>query len=366
MAIASHGEGRNLPRLVEELLSLSPPPSQVIVVVDAPAPGLLERIPRAPAVKVVARPERLGKVSALNTALSLADGDIVLFLDDDVSVPDSRFIASLTEEMRGSDIAEIKKVVTGKGLLASLVYLEYLGLNMAALILSRLAGRSPMVNGAAFAATRSLLEELGGFRPVLYEDLDLATRAFLAGARYRYVGSTYVLNDPPRSWGEWLKQRKRWSVGAALWLREYMRPLLRGLARMKLTAAAALLVALPSIVSTAVVFVSSRAYAVKLAYLALLLASTMAAQLLPVASLFSVNLHLVLLARLVTLGIMLAVLSVPYLVAARMLRVESKLPLYPIYFLVYQPLWFTVLIAGMARVYLLGRDEVEDWVVSAE
>lgn len=363
VVIATHGDGRCLPDLLGDLLRLDPPPSQIIVVADNPSPRLLDRVPRSPRIELIVREERLGKVSALNHAIGLAGGDILLFLDDDVRVPDRALLARIADALRGSDIADIKKVIDGKGLLAGLVYIEYLGLNLASMMLAKLAHRSPMVNGAAFAATRSLVERLGGFNPVLYEDLDLATRAFLQGARYTFINDTYVANKPPSSWREWLRQRKRWSIGAALWLRDYLRPLLAALKDMPHVAAAALVVALPSIVSTAIVFLYEATPVAKLAYLVLLLASSILSQLLPVASLISVNLHLALAARLIVLVSMLAALSLPYLAASRLLHVKSRALLYPVYLLVYQPLWFTVLLGGMARVYLLGREDVEDWVV---
>ncbi len=366
VVIATHGDGRCLPELLGDLLRLDPPPRQIIVVADKPTPRLLARLPRSPRVELVVRGERLGKVSALNHAIGLADGEAILFLDDDVRVADRALIARVAEALKTSDIADIGKLVEGEGLLAGLVYVEYLGLNLASMILARIAQRSPAVNGAAFAATRSLVERLGGFRPVLYEDLDFATRAFLQGARYSYVHTSRVTNMPPRTWREWLRQRRRWSIGAALWLREYLRPLLAAIRDMPHAAAAALVVALPSLVSTAVVFLYEATPANKLAYLVLLLASSMLSQLLPVASLLSVNLHLALAARLMVLLAMLAALSAPYAAAARLLGVKARAALYPIYLLVYQPLWFTVLLGGMVRVYLLGREEAEDWVVPRE
>jgi len=362
--VTSHGRGRLLPRLLEALLSQKPQPLEIIVVVDEPAPGLLESLPESERIRLIVRPKRMGKVSALNEALSVSHGTAIVFLDDDVEVRDPGFIGKVAAALEEADIVDIKKVVAGRGLLSGLVYVEYLGFNLASMLLARVAGRSPAVNGAAFAARRRLVEALGGFSPVVYEDLDFATRAFLLGARYGYLGETCVLNQAPGSWREWYRQRKRWGLGAALWIRDYFRPLLHAFLEFPHVAAASLVTALPSLATTVLVMLVDKGYAVKLAYLALLLASTTMTQLLPVASLISINLHVAALAaRAALLAAITALLSIPYLVAARVLGVKSRMLLYPVYFFVYQPLWFTMLLGGMFRAYLLGVEEAEDWVV---
>lgn len=363
IVIPSYGRGRALVRLVRQLATDRYRDKEIIVVLDMPDPSVIEELENCNSCRVIVNTSRKGKVNALNTALKHASGELLIFMDDDVEIEDEEFVEKVIRNMADCDIGDIKKVIKGRGLLGNLVYIEYMTLNFASKLFHKWAKRSVAVNGAAFAMWRKALREIGAFRPVISEDLDLSIRAFLAGHRFCYIDDTYVWNHAPEGWRQWLKQRKRWAIGLALWLREYVSPLLRALKRMPHIIIPSLILVLPSILTTMLIFLLKDNVYAKSLYLLLLTLSSMVGQFLPIASLVSVNLHFLFFSQVINILVVFSVLSILYVIAAYSVKMKSKFYLYPVYFLVYQPLWLTILLAGFIRVYLLKKEDVEDWVV---
>jgi cellulose synthase/poly-beta-1,6-N-acetylglucosamine synthase-like glycosyltransferase len=366
IVIPSYRGGSRLLRLVESLLSCEGRPLDLVVVVDEPEEGVVEELSRLCAegrCRLIVRRSRSGKVSALNEALPLVGGDVVLFLDDDVAVEDPLFLKKVAKEMEGCDIADIKKVVVGRGLLAGLVHMEYVAYNFASKLMAKLAGRTIAVNGAAFAIRREALRALGGFRRRLSEDFDLALRAFLLGLRFKYIDSTYVLNYAPSSWGKWLKQRRRWAVALASWLKENWRALLSAARRMPHVLIPGLIVSLPSLTTTGLALALYNLAYAKAAYAILVPVASLLREALPLAALFTVTLHVTYAVTTLALALVVALLGLLHVAIARYVRMRSRAHLLPIYLLFYQPLWLTVILAGLVRVLLLGNEKVDDWVV---
>ena len=98
-------------------------------------------------------------------------------------------------------------------------------------------------------------------------------------------------------------------------------------------------------------------------YLFFLALSSLVGQFIPVASVLSVNLHFMFFSHILNLLLILSVFSLIYYLASKKVGLKSKSYLYPLYFLVYQPLWLTIILAGFIRVYILKKKDVEDWVV---
>jgi cellulose synthase/poly-beta-1,6-N-acetylglucosamine synthase-like glycosyltransferase len=364
--IPSYRGGSKLLRLVESLLSCEGVPVDLVVVVDEPEEGTVEELSQLCAkgrCKLVVRRLRSGKVSALNEAMALVDGDVVLFLDDDVVIEDPLFLKKVAKEMEDCDIADIKKVVVGKGLLAKLVYVEYVAYNFASKLMAKLAGKTIAINGAAFAVRGEALQALGGFRRRLSEDFDLALRAFLAGLRFKYIDGTYVLNYAPSSWEKWLKQRKRWAVALASWLKENWRSLISAARRMPHVLVAGLIVSLPSLLTTGLALVLYNLAYAKAAYAILLPLASLLREAIPFAALFTVTLHVTYATTTLALALLVALLGLLHVAISKYVRMESRAHLLPVYLLFYQPLWLTVLLAGLIRVLLLGDEKVDDWVV---
>ena len=106
-----------------------------------------------------------------------------------------------------------------------MAYYEYLTFNISSWLASRYMHKCPAVNGAAFAIKREMFEKVSGFRRVVAEDIDLATRAFLGDSSFAYTTDVEVKNEVHSDWHKWFTQRRRWSIGQAVWLKDWYKPL---------------------------------------------------------------------------------------------------------------------------------------------
>ncbi len=360
--IPSYGSGRALLKLVDVLLRDEYPLKEVIVVLDEPAEGLVEELARR-GVKLVVRERRRGKASALNEGVRRARGDVLIFLDDDAVPAGSSFVRKIVEELRDCDICELRKVIVGKGLLARMVYYDYVGYNYGSLLFARRLGKCIALNGAAFAMRREAFEKVGGFKPTISEDLKLGLDSYLNGLRFKFLLEPFVMNYPPSGWRSWLKQRIRWGVGAAVWVRENWQLLLALIKRDPALVLLVVMLLLPALASLVAALLASPILAEKLAWLALVYASYYYP---PAAFLATILSYKMLCTTIRTLVVALASFAAyvaSYLKAARAVRMKFSLPEFALYFFAYSPLWLTILLAGFVRVFLLGKTDVKDWPV---
>jgi cellulose synthase/poly-beta-1,6-N-acetylglucosamine synthase-like glycosyltransferase len=208
---------------------------EIFVTVDEPSPAFAQRLAKInrEGVKIIVNRERTGKANACNETVKLSSGGILLFLDADVSLSaDPDYLRKVIMEMQQTDILDIKKEVTkDKTFLSKMAYYEYLTFNMSAWLSSHFMKKCPAVNGAAFAIKREMFDKVHGFRKVVAEDIDLATRAFLAEGRFAYTQDVEVKNVVYNDWHKWYTQRRRWSIGQALWVLDWYKDLLRKFAK---------------------------------------------------------------------------------------------------------------------------------------
>jgi len=362
VVIPTYRGGRELLQLVESVLRDSYPCKEVVVAIDDPLSEVLEALNKL-GCKLLVSNSRRGKVHAVNEALGMASGEILVFLDDDVVVEDRDFLRKIVEAMRSYDVADVKKVIRGRSLLAKLVYIEYVAVNFASMLMARLAGYAVAFNGAAFAIKRKALEDLGGFPATLTEDFDLGLKCFLHRLKYTFIDTTYVLNYPPASWREWYRQRKRWAVGVSDWLRRNHRILLKAVVEMPHVLLPGLVLLLPSLVTFTMTLILYNLSRFKVAALLLIGLSSLMSQLLPIATLVTLNIQLVYMLTAIPLFITMLVFTAWHIAAARRLSMRSEAYLYPVYLFLYQVLWLVILLAGLMRVLVLKRTDVEDWVV---
>jgi len=208
--------------LLERLTQDGYQEKEIIVVIDEPTRDSLELSEQHPNARFIFHEERVGKVNAMNEAAKLSHGDILIFLDGDVYIPRGvPFLEEVVREMEDTDILDIKKKICTRSFLSKMMYYEYVGFNIGSWLMARLKTGSPAINGAAFAIRRDIFESLRGFRRVVAEDLDMAMRAFVRGYRFKYTSKLMVYTPAPPNWEKWRAQRKRWALGAAMWLKEW-------------------------------------------------------------------------------------------------------------------------------------------------
>lgn len=212
--------------IIRKLLANDYPYLEIVIVVDGKTnPAIEEALdPYRERIRIHYNQDRLGKSASLNRIAAGLRTDVILFLDNDILLPeDPGFVAKVAEVMQDCDISELPKEAVAVSLISKMMRYEFLGFAMTTYVLSKLSGRCPSMNGAAFAVRKEFFDKMGGFNQVINEDMDFAARAFRQGARFSYNPRLKVKNEVPVTVAEWLKQRKRWALNNILWLRNNFR-----------------------------------------------------------------------------------------------------------------------------------------------
>lgn len=188
--------------------------AKVIVVDDG------SRIELAPldGALVVRREHAGGPAAARNTGAALAETDIILFVDADVTWNDDA-VACLGHfaDSRIAVVAPRVRSVEGPSLLERYEGVHSpldLGVQPARV---RPHTRVSYVPAAALAVRRSVFESLGGFDESLRfgEDVDFVWRAVEAGHVVRYEPLAEVTHRPRGSFEAWMRQRVGYGSAAA-------------------------------------------------------------------------------------------------------------------------------------------------------
>lgn len=300
---------------------------------------------------------RVGKVEALNYAVKQSNGDILLFLDGDIKIEDENFLESIVEAMVGVDILDIKKDIIRNSFISKMVGYEFLSCNIVSYLYSKIAGKCICINGAAFAIRREVFMEIGGFSRVISEDFDLATKSLLKNKRFKYAEKVKVYTEAPIDWRSWFIQRKRWGIGAGLWIREYWRKILKYAANHPHLAIPSLIILFPTFISylsgyiltwTLKFNLVSQVALIPVTQLAFVSLTTYVCELLS-------NISFTLL-----LGL-LALMPIFYL-AARKLNFYFNPIEFTVYFIFYQPISAITLFTGIVTA-LFSNDYKLDWKV---
>ncbi len=188
---------------------------EIIVTIDEPTKSSLKLSQRFKKnVKFIFNKKRIGKVNALNAAAKRAHGDILLFLDSDIIIPSKskRFIGKVAEQIKDVDILDIKKKIIQDSFLSKIVKYDYITGNIVSLLFS--SQRSAFwLCGAAFAMKKKSFEEIGGFKPVITEDLELALDSYMKDMKFKMAKNIEIYTKSSSTWRGWLEQRRRWAFG---------------------------------------------------------------------------------------------------------------------------------------------------------
>jgi len=198
----------HLQETVESAKQLDYPNKEIIVVDDSPYP-----LPPLEGVTVIKNNKRLGKSRALNKAVSIAKGEILFFLDSDtIAAPDT--LKKLIPWFgRGVAAVSPKFMIKNKSnLLTRMISLEHY-FQSSLFKIHMYFGSLISFRGCGVAVRKDVLEELGGWKETLIEDVDLATDMVKHGYKILYEPEAIVRTEEPSTWKEFKKQRFRWGKG---------------------------------------------------------------------------------------------------------------------------------------------------------
>ena len=353
-------------QLASMLKDLSPQnvSKEIFVTVDEPSEQFLEKMKQFENdgnIRFIYNKERVGKANALNSTVKLSSGRVLFFLDSDVGIPDDAdYLRKIVMEMQRVDVLDIKKKVTrGKSFLSKMAYYEYFTFNISAWLASRFMHKCPAVNGAAFAIKREVFEKIGGFHKVVAEDIDIATRAFLEDSSFAYTHDVEVQNEVHGEWGKWFRQRRRWAIGQALWLKVWYKELTKRFFKKPQVFLPSLFFLYPSVG----MFIVSAVVPSLWMYNSLLVFSLF----LSIKFNIALPVFLVSLATADILKVLLISLSSFALTAgvfygfSRKLGFKIKLHELFVYYFFYSSIWMAIIILGHIQVFAFGKKAGPDW-----
>ena len=360
--IPVYKESNQLAGMLNELSSQNVS-KEIFVTVDQPTDAFCEKIEQLEneTVQFIVNKERVGKANALNSTVKLSTGKVLLFLDSDVRIPnDPDYLRKIVMEMQHADVLDIKKKVTkDKSFLSKMAYYEYFTFNISAWLASKYMHKCPAVNGAAFAIKREMFEKVHGFRKVVAEDIDIATRSFLEDGSFAYSHDVEVKNEVHSDWRKWFTQRRRWAIGQALWLKDWYKPLAKRFVKKPQIFLPSLFFLYPSVA----VFLLSAVIPSLWMYNSLLVFSLF----LSVKFNIALPIFLLSLATADVLKILLISMSGFALTAAvfygfsRKLGFQIKLHELFVYYFFYSTIWMVIIVIGHIQVLVLGKKAAPDW-----
>jgi biofilm PGA synthesis N-glycosyltransferase PgaC len=206
---------------------------EVVVVDDGSVDGTVERIVpfvRAGTVRLVTKETNEGKAMAINDALPLITGEIVVIMDADaVPAPDLvRYLVPHFESARVAAVTGNPRVADRKEFLSKLQMLEFTSIVSILRRAQRIWGRILTVSGVVTAFRVSSLVDVGLFSPdMATEDIDMTWKLQKRYYDVRYEPGALVHMRVPRSARCLWRQRRRWALGLVQVLRRHLRDLLR-------------------------------------------------------------------------------------------------------------------------------------------
>jgi|Deesub1362B_J571_1020462.scaffolds.fasta_scaffold00305_24 cellulose synthase/poly-beta-1,6-N-acetylglucosamine synthase-like glycosyltransferase len=328
---------------------------EVVLAIDSPDEEclkLVERLSGEASVKKSISKDRRGKWKALNDAIKLCEGDVVLFLDSDTKIIDFEF------EDLDYDLVEIRKEINSESVFHRIVNIDYFNMYVTSKIAEKF-GYCLSINGSAFLIKKSAIEQLGGFRNRINEDTDLGCRAGIKGLRYAVRGK--AVTEPPADIREWLMQRERWSIGGAQVLIENLR---RILCKPKLWLPYTFTF-YPALIGLILHFLIPNNLVLKLLYFILPFLLILPPKVLSLILLLLFEFQTV--SNILSLLMPFVLWSVTMGVLSKISKFKIDLVLLPAYYFIYAPLWLMLGISALARLIhhrLTRRDIVlRDWKV---
>lgn len=185
-----------------------------------------------PLIRPLHRTEGLrGKPSALNDALLLSAGEIIIVFDADY-LPGRGCLRDLAISFKdpeiGAVMGRVVPINTRANLLTRLLDLERSGGYQVDQQARHNLRLMPQYGGTVGGFRRDLALSFGGFDPrVLAEDTDLTYRLYLGGWKVLYANRVECYEEVPETWSVRSRQIRRWSRGHNYVMFKYIGALLR-------------------------------------------------------------------------------------------------------------------------------------------
>lgn len=229
VVVAAYCEEAVIAGTLESLLALDYPRYEVIVVDDGSADRTSELVRGylAPGgrVRLVQKRVNEGKAMALNDAIPVTRGEIVVIVDADIR-PTPGVLRHLVEHFRHGRVAAVAgnpQVTNTRSLLAKIQATEFASIVSVLRRAQRVWGRILTVSGAICAFRRGAMVDVGLFDPdKATEDIALTWKLQRKFYDVRYEPRAVCAMQVPETLGGLWDQRRRWAFGLAQVLRAHV------------------------------------------------------------------------------------------------------------------------------------------------
>ncbi|HJQ37115.1 MAG TPA: glycosyltransferase [Thermoanaerobaculia bacterium] len=227
VVVPAFEEEESIARTIGALLALDYPCYEIIIVNDGSRDGTVAEVQpflSDPRVRLLDKRINEGKAMALNDAVPICRGEIIVYLDSDIVATPLLLQAFVPHFLapRVGAVTGNPRVLNRGSLLRDLQTLEFASIISVQRRAQRIWGRVLTVSGAVFAIRRTALIEVGMFDPAMAtEDIDLTWKLQRALWDVRYEPSAVVWMHVPPNLPELWKQRRRWARGLAQVLKRH-------------------------------------------------------------------------------------------------------------------------------------------------
>ena len=217
--IPAHNEAEVIVDTLLAACRIDYPRFEIVVVDDGSRDDTARRVkPFLPTgrVRLVRKRINEGKAMALNDALPLCRGEIVLTLDADAA-PDAQILRRIVPHFRAARVGAVTgnpRVRNAVSFLARLQAIEFSSIVSLLRRSQRIWGRIVTVSGVVAAFRKSAVQDVGGFSPDMpTEDIELTWKLQKRFYDVRYEARAIVWMTVPTSLAGLYRQRLRWARG---------------------------------------------------------------------------------------------------------------------------------------------------------
>lgn len=217
--IPAHNEAEVIADTLRAACRIDYPHYEVVVVDDGSSDDTARRVEpflESGRVRLVRKLVNEGKALALNDALPLCNGEIILTLDADAA-PDPMILRRIVPHFKSARVAAVTgnpRVRNFDSFLARLQAIEFSSIVSLLRRSQRVWGRIVTVSGVVAAFRKSAVFDVGGFSPNMpTEDIELTWKLQKRFYDVRYEARAIVWMTVPTSFNGLFQQRLRWARG---------------------------------------------------------------------------------------------------------------------------------------------------------
>jgi len=229
VVVAAYCEEAVIGRTLDALLALDYPAYEVVIVDDGSRDRTAEIVRRRmetdDRLRLIQKLVNEGKAMALNDAVPVTHGEIVVVIDADIRPRPEllRYMVGHFEHGRVGAVAGNAQVSNTRTLLGKIQATEFASIVSVLRRAQRVWGRILTVSGAVCAFRKGAMVDCGLFDPEMAtEDIALSWKLQRRFYDIRYEPRAVVAMQVPETLGGLWQQRKRWAKGLAQVLRRHV------------------------------------------------------------------------------------------------------------------------------------------------